>query len=586
MTSRYNILYDVSPEAFDISEQRFRSMPLASIMNTLHQIKSNRNRVHDTVIQEALKRLEEISLHYLEFPVSHFSSESLGENLNLEQVVDHLLQPRLTRAFQYHLLTHIPVDRETAMYRQEGMKELVENPQMAKGLEDGIEAFVQLLCSVFNRSYALKNEVSYGMSRREVLKVLAPYNLDILQKYTAMVQQFERTVEHAESRPMQRLKAYIDDVKGSAFFQDIFPVFDVSYFKDQRISLDVTIGRNCVVTASEYNGAEKASTIPSFQLISRTGVAGFFSAFFKMLSLPSTFAMDAMNTVVQKNIDELLRVGEMLGPLEFYTSGAGFYRRMKEIGMPVQFPTILPREERKMFFAQARNPLLLYQKDVDSRDVSRVIPNDIIYSPEKNMFYITGPNNGGKTCYSKTVGVLQVLAQNGFPVTAEGEASVSVVDGVYTHFASPDDIMEGEGKFKNEMQRVKHVFGRATPYSLVILDEPCSGTDHQKGINKSIDILEGFHRLGAAVYFTSHLYEVADVVEAGKYPAVVNLHAGIREIPGTTRVIRTYKIEQGRAVGSYGEDIAEDAGLTRDAIREVIEQRAQAGAFDRALLRK
>ena len=586
MVSRYNLLYDVPPEEFDLSERRFQHTPVVSILNTRTPVDGNRHRIEDTVVQEIFTRLDELSLRDFHSPVAHFTHETLPQDLNLEQVVDHLLRPRFAPQFQQHVLVHAPADLETTLYRQGAVRELIEKPEIAKGLEDGMEMFAQLTCSIMNRAYTFQRvQRMFMISRRQTLKMLMPYNLDVLQKYTAMVNQFTRTLESAESKPMQRLGEYFTEVRNSKFFKDVFPVFDVRYFKDQRIALDVTVGRNGVLTASEYQRAEGASRIPAFRLISRTGPLGFFSAFFKMFSLPSTFAMDATNTVVQNNLEELLKVAEIIAPLEFYTCGASFYRRMKEIGMPVQLPVVLPKEERKMHLPHARNPLLLYQERVDGRNFSRVIPNDIIFNGEQNMFVITGPNNGGKTCYVKTGGLLQLLGQGGLPVTAEGEASLSVVDGMYTHFVSPDDIMAGEGRLLNELRRVEKIFRKATPYSYVILDEPCGGTEHSEGARQSAIILDGLHKLGSVVYFTTHLHEVADMVDNGKYTAGRNLQVEIIEDPGSKRLIRTYRVLPGKATSSYGVEVARSIGLTNDGISGVIEERVQMGVFDRSLLR-
>ncbi len=586
MVSRYNLLYDVPPEEFDVSERRFQHTPWISILHTKSQIKGNRHRVDDTIVQEALTRLDELSVRDFHSPVAGFTNGTLPQDINLEQVVDYLLRPRFAPQFQQHVLAHAPVDIETALYRQEATRELVEKPEMAKGLEDGMEMFAQLTCSILNRRYAFHQiQKMCDPTRREILKILMPYNVDVLQGYTAMIDLFTKTVEGAESRPMQRLKEYFADIMCSKFFQDVFPVFDVSYFKDHRISLDMTIGRNEVLTACEYHGSEHASRIPAFKLISRSGPWAFVPAFFKMLSLPSTFAMDATNTVVQKNIDELLKVAEIIGPLEFYTCGTSFYRRMQEIGMPVQLPTVLPKEERRMHLPNARNPLLLYQDGVDERNVSRVIPNDVEFDKDHNMFVITGSNNGGKTCYVKTGGLLQLLGQSGLPVTTEGDAYMSIVDGIYTHFVSPDDIMAGEGRLLNELRRVEKIFRKATPYSYVILDEPCGGTEHSEGARQSAIILDGLHRLGSVVYFTTHLHEVADMVDKGSYPAGRNLHVEIREDPESKRLIRTYKVVPGKATSSYGVEVARSIGLTNDRISGVIEERAQTGAFEKSLLR-
>lgn len=586
MVSRYNLLYDESPEEFDLSSRRFLPSSQVSMLTQL-TLSSKRHTVNDLDVQEYFRCLDMLSIKSLYSLVEFFTSNDLSRDLNLEQVVNNLLCPRFTPRFQLDVLTNPPVDLRTTLYRQEAVRELIEKPNMAKCLEDGTEMFAQLICSVLNRAYVCSQLArSWDTPKRHNLKVLMSYNLDILQKYTAMINQFTETLKDAESKPMRRLGEYFTDVRSSQFFKDIFPVFDVSYFKDYRISLNVAVGLDGVLNGSEYQGAERASKVPAFKLISKTGALGFIPAFFKMFCLPSTFAMDATNTVVEKNLDALLKVGEIIAPLEFYTGGAAFYRRMKGINMPVQLPTVLLKEERRMELPNARNPLLLYQKGVNTWNISRVIPNDIKYDRNQNIFVITGPNNGGKTCYVKTSGLLQLLGQNGLPVTAEGEAYISIVDGVHTMFVSPDDIMAGEGRLLHDLKKVEKIVRKATPYSTIILDEPCGGTEHSEGTRQTVMIVDGLRKLGSTVYLTTHLPEVAETMDRENYPEVRNLQVGIKEDPDSKRLIKTYKILPGKAICSYGAEVAREVGLTPESISAMIEERVHMGGLDRALLRE
>ena len=255
MASRYDLLYPVTPEEFDLSERRFNRTPVVATLNVQSAIKSNNHSVDDTVIQEVLTRLDQLSLKEFHSPVSHFSNPDLERDLNLEQVVDHLFRPRFTPQFQQRVLSSVPIDLDTTLYRQEGVRELVEKPELAKGLEDAMQLFAELNCSILDRVYTYKN-LPFLARRRQKLKILTPYNLKVLQKYTSMIGKFSETLDDTESAPMQRLKQYIRDIEDSDFFMDVSPTFEVSYFKDHRISLDVTIGRNGVPNASEYSGSE------------------------------------------------------------------------------------------------------------------------------------------------------------------------------------------------------------------------------------------------------------------------------------------------------------------------------------------
>ena len=265
----------------------------------------------------------------------------------------------------------------------------------------------------------------------------------------------------------------------------------------------------------------------------------------------------------------------MLAPLDFYTAFAEFFQGLSARGWSLCQPEIVACSARTLEVKGACNPLL-----AGRGGETAVVPNDISQTPRSNLFVLTGANNGGKTTFVKTVGLVQLLAQKGLPVPAE-QARVSLVDGIYTHFVAPDDITKGEGRYRNELRRIRQILERATPFSLVILDEPCGGTDHQEGQRQSVVLLRGLHTLGAATYFTTHMHEVAAAVEAGDFAAAVNLRVECRREAGALRY--SYRILPGAAGRSYGEEIAREVGLFEAEVMRMIRSRATQRGYDKLL---
>ena len=158
------------------------------------------------------------------------------------------------------------------------------------------------------------------------------------------------------------------------------------------------------------------------------------------------------------------------------------------------------------------------------------------------------------------------------------------MDGIYTHFITPDDIAQGEGRYRNELRRMKEIFEKATPYSLVILDEPCGGTRYEEGLRQSLAILDGFHKLGSATYFTTHMHPLTKEVDKGRYPAARNLTVEWKYVDH--RMIYTYKINPGASDKSYGEEIAREMGLMPENIEETLFQKAEEGGYGEILRKR
>lgn len=242
-------------------------------------------------------------------------------------------------------------------------------------------------------------------------------------------------------------------------------------------------------------------------------------------------------------------------PMLIYMGYLRFMKQQQERGIEFSRPKF--SEDGEIF--DAKNPLVTTEPEVG---------NDIKYDSSEAIRVITGPNNGGKTVYVKTVGMIHALAQRGFYVPSP-RARLRFVDGIYTHFVSPDDIANAEGRYKNEMRRMDEIFNTITPSSLVILDEPCGGTTLESGVKVSNDFLRAFGGLGTATYLTTHMSGVADAVNDGLVPRARNLHMHMEE-DGTP----TYQLREGASPMHYGEFIPNQMGLDYNTLSKRLARRA------------
>ena len=133
------------------------------------------------------------------------------------------------------------------------------------------------------------------------------------------------------------------------------------------------------------------------------------------------------------------------------------------------------------------------------------IPNDINICCEfkdRSCLVITGPNMGGKSCYTITVALIVLLGQIGSFVPAERADligkwlvlllhyrtylffmfSVAYIllysllfslayDNILTRMGADDDIASGQSTFMIELSRLKRMMASATSISLLIVDE-------------------------------------------------------------------------------------------------------------------
>ncbi len=155
---------------------------------------------------------------------------------------------------------------------------------------------------------------------------------------------------------------------------------------------------------------------------------------------------------------------------------------------------------------------------------------------------------------------------------------------IFTHFIKSDDLTRGDGRYAAELRKVKRIFEKATPASLVILDEPCSGTSHQEGVEQSMILLRAFHKLGCAVYFVTHMHEIARRIETSSLHAAANLSVGISFENG--KPVLDYTIREGAGQKSYGLELAEAMGLGSDQLDELIRSRIENGELPAEIIRR
>lgn len=200
------------------------------------------------------------------------------------------------------------------------------------------------------------------------------------------------------------------------------------------------------------------------------------------------------------------------------------------------------------------------------------VPNHTTLDTEdKQIAIITGPNMAGKSTMLRQVALIVLLGQVGSFVPAE-EATIGIVDKIFTRVGAQDNIAAGESTFLVEMHEAANILNNATQHSLILLDEVGRGTSTFDGVSIAWSITEYLHeRIGARTLFATHYHELNAL--ADRFPRVHNYKVEVREHDDRIIFLRT--VLPGTADHSYGIEVAKMAGLPNevtDRAKEIMMQ--------------
>ena len=201
---------------------------------------------------------------------------------------------------------------------------------------------------------------------------------------------------------------------------------------------------------------------------------------------------------------------------------------------------------------------------VVERQVEHFIPNDVDLDRARRLLVVTGPNMGGKSTYMRQTAVIVLLAYCGVYVPAD-EAAIGPIDAIYTRIGAADDLAGGRSTFMVEMTEAAYILNRATPSSLVLIDEIGRGTSTFDGLALAWAIA---HRLAegnrSLTLFATHYFELTAL--AAELPGCANLH--FDAVEHKDGIVFLHAVEEGPANRSYGLQVAKLAGVPAETVRQ------------------
>ena len=205
---------------------------------------------------------------------------------------------------------------------------------------------------------------------------------------------------------------------------------------------------------------------------------------------------------------------------------------------------------------QGRHPV------VEEIHEEEFVPNDLLLDEDRRIVVLTGPNMSGKSTYIRQVALIAIMAQMGSFVPAD-DATIGMVDQVFTRVGAHDFLAGGKSTFMVEMTETADILNHATKNSLLILDEVGRGTSTFDGVAIARSVVEYIVRvINARTMFATNYHELTDLDY--EYDPVFIMTVRAREWDDEIVFLR--QVEEGRSDRSYGVQVASLAGLPQAVI--------------------
>lgn len=211
----------------------------------------------------------------------------------------------------------------------------------------------------------------------------------------------------------------------------------------------------------------------------------------------------------------------------------------------------------------------------------KFVPNDVHLDQKSDeVLIITGPNMAGKSTILRQTALIVLMAQMGCYVPAQ-EASIGIVDRIFTRVGAMDNLRQGQSTFMVEMSETANILNNSTERSLVILDEIGRGTSTYDGLSIAWAVAENLvnkNGMGVKTLFATHYHELTDLAKSHK--RVRNYSIGVRE--WQSNIIFLHKLVKGGTSRSYGIQVAALAGVPEVVVlraKEILRDIEQ-GKFD------
>ncbi len=482
-------------------------------------------------------------------------------DLNLDQVIDAIAARKKDYNLKPFFYNHLR-DAETIYYRHEVMRDLEDKVLMAC-----INAFAERMIIVQRYMRMVEKLDSHHHKQGWILEAVLLYceaitnfaheleKINITSRGLIAFHEYVTTYVHAHTfqalqKEAQKVKHELSSVKYCVIIQEgRFSVRRYEGETDYSIEVEQTFEKF-------KQGAVKNYLVDLYKGAGMNHIEAKILEFVALLYPKPFAALDQFCAVHSRFMDETILVFNR--EIQFYVAYLEFIAEIKYKGLNFCYPQIgVNREvyDYDGFDLALANALIYTEKPV--------IRNDFYLNNPERIIVVSGPNQGGKTTFARTFGQLHYLASLGCPVPGR-EARLFLFDQIFTHFEKEEDIHNLRGKLEDDVARTHDILVRATPDSILIMNEIFASTTLKDAVFLSKEIMAKIMELDLLCVWVTFMDELASLSEK----TISMVSTVVPENPA----MRAFRIIRKPADGlAYALSLAEKHRLTYEQIKERIQ---------------
>jgi len=499
-------------------------------------------------------------------PADRVPDERFGEpdffvDLNLDQILATITAGKEEYDLKPFFYMPLP-DVEAVIWRHEIMWDL-ENIR----LSDSIKAFAQNMREMRNH-LAQTEKLHYTLQKQRCFLSAVEIYCDAVTRLIA-----DLAVGEFTSRGFLSFRDYMADYAASGSFTSLLE-------QTKKLTADLSEIHYCViingsrVEVRDYGGEVDYSVEveATFERFKQGAVKEYM---FNFSDSPG------MNHVEAQILDLVAKLyPQIFSTLENYCSANKYYQdgTILTFDREIQFyiaylEHISPFKRAGLSFCYpriARTSKEIYNDDGFDLALAgkligehvAVVCNDFHLKDCERVIIVSGPNQGGKTTFARSFGQLHYLASLGCPIPGR-KAQLFLFDQLFTHFEREEDMHNLRGKLQDDLVRIHQILERATPNSIIIMNEIFTSTTLRDAILLSKKIAEKILALDLLCLWVTFVDELAALGEQ-----TVSM---VSTVAPENPALRTYKIIRRPADGvAYAMSIAEKYRLTYTMLKERI----------------